>query len=1226
MDRLHRKCDGLYQQLAHTKNYLDTIYDLKVADPKKVSKKQLELKRSAVDTYREKYESAYEELCESADDGDLKKVYADRGQFEDTYSDIVNMIEKIAETLFPDVKSEPVKAATFDVAGMMKELINSQRESTQELLKSVKELVDAKHAITKDPIQTQLPKLDLKSFSGGYTEWREFYDTFRCAVHDRDSLAPVQKLQYLKACLKGEAADLVKSLTLEDRNYELALKQLKSRYDNVKTIRDAHFHNIFSLPQLNNKSASGLRKLCSKLYENVQALHNLGEPTDGWDSWLVYILKVKLDPETRMEWEKNVSTKDHPKFKEMVDFLNEFATAMESAEQRYGNKGKRLADTSTRTQNVMYASSGSQRSVECFLCKEQHRLPQCPQFLALASEQRKSKVHELKLCLNCFSRQHFVASCTKPASCSQCGGKHHPTLHFGQNRGNDTRSVNITSHVVKPSSDTCAQEILLNTAMIHVHSGNGQPFLCRALLDPGSQTSFITSGFVQRARLKRNRMKDSVHVTGIGGTSKGYLDSYVDCEVSPCDQDNRISAQPLVIDKVTGKLPRHKVDVSNWDALQNVRLADKQFDTPGNIDILIGADIYPQILRLNQLRSPDGRVLAQETLFGWVLCGAVDINVNNCTSGAHVMSHFIDTESQSPDDILRRFWEIENVEEACAWSYEEKDCEAHFLRTFQRDADGRYIVSLPFKDGPEIGNSRSMAVKRFEQMERKLHQNLERLSQYSDVMNEYLELGHAEKVPPSELTCNNSYYMPQHCVIKESSTTTKLRVVFDASARSSSGVSLNDRLMVGPKVQNDLVNILTRFRTHPVALNADIAKMYRQLKLNPEDKDYHRFVWRESQNEPIVDYRMTAVTFGLASSPYQAQRVLKQLSIDERHRFLLAAPVLETDTYMDDLLSGERNTGAAIELAQQAIGLCQSGGFNLRKWISNEPSVMDSIPVEKREIIQTVDIDFDNSVTTKTLGVHWNPRNDMFVYKININDTDDEIVTKRRLLSQSARVFDPLGLVSPTMMKAKIMFQGLWLHGIEWDDAVPEDMNDQYLRWRRELKTLEDINIDRCIVPKDSDVIDYQLHGFGDASEKGYAACVYLRSLKTDGRSLVELVRAKTKVAPIRQVSLPRLELCAALLNANLLKSVREALKLPAVSLHAWSDSTVTLCWIRSSPSKLKTFVANRVSAIQEILNPSCWNHCPTSDNPADCASRGIMPSQLIAHKLWWWGPSWLSE
>ena len=359
--------------------------------------------------------------------------------------------------------------------------------------------------------------------------------------------------------------------------------------------------------------------------------------------------------------------------------------------------------------------------------------------------------------------------------------------------------------------------------------------------------------------------------------------------------------------------------------------------------MLLGADVYSSLLydQVNTMRSPDRQLIAQQTVLGWLVSGPANRKGNESMS--FVVSNFVEV---GTPDMLRKFWELEEVNVGKAWSLEEKGCEDFFEKTVKREASGRYTVSLPFKSGIVLGNSRKRAEQRLISLEKQLSKQSERKDQYVKVIEEYFELGHVEPATEAENCKSDSevFYMPHHAVIKESSSTTKLCVVFDASAKSSSGLSLNDCLMVGPKVQEDILDILIRFRLHPVAFSGDVAKMYRQLMLAEDDRDYHRFLWRKEPEHPIREYRMRTVTFGVASSAHHAQKVLLRIADDEAERYPLAAPVVRKDFCMDDCLTGARDVESGLELQKQIIGMLKCGGFEMRKWVSHESALLEDVP------------------------------------------------------------------------------------------------------------------------------------------------------------------------------------------------------------------------------------------------------------------------------------------
>ena len=1238
MERLLKKRDGVKYQV-------DCIYDyvrsISTEDGEvKTTAKILASKQAALNAYEEKYDQYFEDLLEESTVDQLEEIHLSYKLFQDKCTGTEEIIEIIQDNFFCEgaAKSSADNTASLDstLLQAVKEIVTNQVESLQRITaqqqKSFEDLLSSSKSVSSS--EAKLPQLELKSFYGGYEQWVEFFDSFKCAVDSKPNLAPVQKLQYLKSCLKGEAATLVRNLNLNDANYAVALSLLKGRYENVKNIREAHFDAIFNVSSVSKKSAYNLRKLINNVNENLQALRNLDEPINQWDSWIVYFLKKKLDNETRFEWEKHTASNVNPSYKEMYDFIRDHAYALEASEEKSKrvNKPNQLSSASTAT-----ASSkcfNVTQSEVCFLCKGDHRLAYCPEYTCLDSRQRKAKVLSLKLCVNCFSRQHFVNQCPKPASCKTCRKKHHPTLHYDDipKHGVEASIDRSDNFVVASTSNvsTCVdqpaifcKEVLLATAIVNVYTEDGDQVLCRALLDPGSQSSFITQGCVQRLRLKTS-INGGVNVSGIGGVCNGTVKRNVVLRLSPVSSSSCVLVNALVIDRIASTIPRRSISGTDWPQLDSLELADPHFLTPGPIDILLGGDIYARLMvgDVGVLKRPDGEMLAQLSIFGWVVTGSIAspcLNVNSDST----LTHLVQT-----DDLLKRFWEIEEIPSATNLSLEEKRCEQHFKATTYRE-DGRYVVSLPFKADCSLGESRSVALKRLEQTERRLTRDPGLKESYSAAMKDYFDQGHAEKVPDEELNADQVYYMPHHAVIRESSSTTKVRVVFDASAKTSNGVSLNECLMVGPKVQDDLLDILTRFRIHPVAFSADIAKMYRQVSLHPKDRNFHRFLWRTEETQKVEEYRMTTVTFGVASSAYQAQRVLLELVNDEEGKYPLAEPIVRRDMYMDDCLSGAPDAETAVRTRQELVNLMKEGGFDLRKWASSNTEVLKGLSPELCEVNLEFDLDLEHSEqTVKTLGMNLSLNKDEFLFKVEPMEglSGPGPITKRIFLSDASKVFDPLGLLAPVLVIAKILFQQMWLSGIKWDDPLPAEIMRVWSNWRSELLRLQELRLPRCVIAKEDKVARYELHGFCDASESAYAAAVYMCTRTVNDKAVVNLISAKTKVAPLKRISVPRLELCGAVLLARLIARIQKAFYFLKVFLYCWTDSLVALSWIHGEPSRWKTFVGNRVSEIQELVNPSQWSYCPSTENPADCASRGIQPAEILSHSLWYNGPIWLKD
>ena len=484
-------------------------------------------------------------------------------------------------------------------------------------------------------------------------------------------------------------------------------------------------------------------------------------------------------------------------------------------------------------------------------------------------------------------------------------------------------------------------------------------------------------------------------------------------------------------------------------------------------------------------------------------------------------------------------------------------------------------------------------------------------------------MDHVEEVPQDEIETpmGKNFYLPHHCVFKEASSTTKLRVVFDGSAKTSSGASINDALMVGPVVQDDLFSIILRFRFYKIALSADIAKMYRQVVLRKQDRDFHRFLWFDEDGN-LKHYRFKRVIYGISCAAHLSTRCLKEIAKRTENPHVSYA--LSHSFYVDDFLAGANSVKEAEQLVKHLYEELLKYGFPLRKWSSSHPNLIKQLPPDLREENDDLKL-FSEDYRITTLGISWKPNKDIFTFNVDIDSCSKEL-TKRNLLSITSKLFDPMGWLSPVVIQFKILMQQTWVRGLQWDERLPDDIATLWNRLKADLSALRELQIPRAIVT--TRIKNVQIHVFSDASEKAFAAVIYSRVTDTLGNSSVKIISSKTKVSPVKTVSLPRLELCAAHLAAKLCSSVQGILQPMEldISFHAWTDSTIVLQWLSQLPRTWSTFVANRVSSIQQVLPRSSWKHVRSTDNPADIASRGLTASEIIKNDLWWNGPSWLAE
>ena len=582
----------------------------------------------------------------------------------------------------------------------------------------------------------------------------------------------------------------------------------------------------------------------------------------------------------------------------------------------------------------------------------------------------------------------------------------------------------------------------------------------------------------------------------------------------------------------------------------------------------------------------------------------------------------------STNELLVRLLELEEPREADRlFTKEEQQVEDHFNATHSYDREEkRYTIRLPKKnDTLQLGDSRSQALNRAKANEKSLLRK-DCWPQFQAVIQEYLDLGHATLVSPEDLqqSPSTSYYMPVHAVFKQSSSSTKLRAVFDASAKTTNQVSLNDLLAVGPTLQPTLDQTLLRFRTYSVALSGDISKMYREVLLHAEDRPLHRFIWRPEVDQPWQDYQMNRVTFGVAASPYLAVKTLLQAAKDFSNSLPEAKSHLEHSFYVDDFLGGADSPEAALSLYNDLRTVLSQAGFQLKKWRSSSADVLASIPEDLQESLSQQElVDLHAASYPKALGIAWDSREDTMATHVSL--PPDYVTTKRGVISDVARTFNVLGWLSPAILPMKLLYRQLWELHVDWDEEVPDRVNERHKKWREELPLLATVKLPRHYF-KHLQPLTVELHGFCDASQEAYAATIYVKATYTSGPPTSLLVTAKTRVAPLKPRTIPQLELCGAHLLARLMTATRQTLNVSLEDSYAYCDSTIVLAWLNGSPQRYKVFVANRIVNIIRLLPATAWKHVPTLENPADCASRGLTAQELKLHDLWWHGPSWLLQ
>lgn len=1172
-------------------------------------------------------------------------------QYE-SFDQLQAQLETLDESQFCENHRDTAENAYFAIKSRILEKISSHRQAHDSFMSSTHQVTNIQSPLSK---KSYLPKLQLGKFSGIHKEWLEFFNMFKVLVDDDHELPPLAKFQYLRSCLTDKAARLVQSLDITPQNYTKAIDMLKARYDNKRYIFQSHITDMFSIESVQKPSMDSLREFIDNTNSNLRAIQSLASDTQIANGIILHLVVSKLDSETQSKWEEEVSLKWDvdsletlrlPTWDNLSSFLERRCKSMDIIETTIQKPPKSSSHHNTSSNNRSRSSFKStppqstfvvaenHHQLKCLLCDESpaHNAFKCAKFLNLNQLERYNLIKSKKLCLNCLSANHIATKCPSLNRCQNCRSSHHTLLHRVQSNTSPapppSPTAKDTTHQLIASSQApislkvleVKSEVLLGTARVNLCSSSGIEAVGRALLDSGSQLNFVTERMSQHLRLPRKKI--NIEINGIGETS-AVAQHMCTFKVKSLVGGFTVEIDAIILPSITSHQPHTRIDITRWNLPGNIKLADECFNKPGAVDLLLGTQVFYRLLLVGQIQLENAPTL-QKTHLGWVVAGSFSSPAARAPTLAHIgnlkpplnyQSYVVSSSQTSLNEIVERFWKMENcLSEETSLSEEEQYCEYYFEKTTTRcTKTNKFIVRLPFKTDPStLGKSFDIARKRLSFLNNKLSRNKDLEDEYTKFMTEYIELHHMDSVPGGNY--EGRYFIPHHCVVKPDSSTTRLRVVFDASCSTDSGKSLNDVLCVGPTIQDDIFTILSRFRLHKHVLVADIAKMYRQVLVDKRDAPWQSILWRNTNSDSPDIYQLQTVTYGTSSAPYLATKCLQKVAQLEENRFPIGSAVVKRDFYVDNLMTGANTLENLAEIKQQVVQLLDTAGFPLRKFSSNCLQIMESIPPSDREEVITI----DNMLYVKTLGLKWSPVEDAYSFHYT-KQLSSKRTTKRQILSHTCSFFDPLGLLNPVIVTCKLLIQLLWSLKLKWDESVSQDI---YYRWeeiKHQLEKANTIKIPRFVLYNQSTVI----HAFSDASTKAYGACFYAVT-SYNGSIHPKLLCAKSKVAPLKQVSLPRLELCAALLLAKLLPSVIRTLPASPKDIVCWSDSTITLAWISGESSRWTTFVANRVTKIQSLTRNARWRHVPTSLNPADFLSRGTTVEKIIKSELWFNGPDFL--
>ena len=1119
-------------------------------------------------------------------------------------------------------------------------------------------------------VYRHLRKIKIPTFDGD----KKLYDTWRTSFNvcvDQQPLSPELKLLQLRQYLSGPPLKTVETYGYSAAAYAAALQRLDQKYGGEKRKTAVHMSALQDMPPIRER---GTAKQLERFADLVQVakinLIDAGRQNELSFGTFCTQLQQKLSQDLltayhRWRCDNNIVESVDSLLQWLVreaDFRTEAEETLQSVSHSVA--ATRLMSKPAKSDiSTAAALTVTSSSVECVFCGSGHESSQCSSITDI--KRRKELIRKNGRCFICLKKNHMARDCKSKLRCSKCEHRHHTSICEPKSSEQPGTGAKTSPPSRQGGSGKWSKPVFSSTTAATV-SDSGAVFLqtaqtsvvspqrpdrkvpVRVMLDGGSQRSYATSSVLTQLDVRRSG-QERVVINAFGGEqpSPSTLRDVVELDIQ-CVDGNRIRVNCIVVPSVCAPVQnQHTADVvTAYESLQNLSLADNCGGS-ASIDILLGADVYWQIVTGDIVRVDDGPT-ALDTRLGWVLSGPT----GRCNSGiisTNVATvHACDVEPstvQDPDSalvqLLQKFWQLESI----GILPNEPDTLQLFQQTIRYDGQ-RYTVRLPWReDHRALPDNYSLSEKRLQSTLKKLQKSPEILKEYNAVIQEQLQKGIIEEVPTTEHdVVGEVHYLPHHPVIRQDKTTTKVRVVYDASAKVKTHPSLNDCIHTGPPLLEQITSILLRFRTHAVAFTADIEKAFLMVGIEAADRDVLRFLWVDNPTsaQPVLKtYRFTRVVFGVSASPFLLNATLQ-------HHLAKFDPEFTTkllqSLYVDDVASGGNSNANALESFNRAKNHLATGGFNLRKFVSNSAELneivngtaatplstngLPNVAVDNDSYAKTM-LNGSSAATTKVLGIPWDRTSDRLTFSVDevFSTTKvDSPVTKRQVLSASAKMYDPLGLLAPITITLKVFHQQLCQLKMGWDDPLEGECLGKWQTMIRELKAMPPVSLPRhYATDANGSITRVELHGFCDASERAYAAAIYIVFTTEVGTS-VQLVAAKTRVAPLKQQTIPRLELLSALVLARLMASVSSTLAdLKIDQIHCWSDSQVALAWIAGVEQTWKQFVESRVTEIRRLVPTSCWRYCPTSSNPADLPSRGVKPSELTS-TIWYTGPKWLHE
>ena len=1057
----------------------------------------------------------------------------------------------------------------------------------------------------------QMEKPKLPKFTGDVREYAIFKADFKHAIESRYSKR--DSITLLRTCLKDKPLELIKGI---GSDYDAAWEYLDSIYGDVRYVSDTITQDIVQFKALQEGEDARFCDLVHLVNRCYNTLKEVGIPSDMNNSHMLSIIEKKMCASDRKVWSRDLEREKQPAT--LHRLMSWMTVEMKSRMRAIAP----VRNGSTNRRNVNTVGGKVEDEVrnwhKCWHCSDSSHWPdQCQKLAAMNYDDRVKAAKANHVCFSCLKkagREHKMANCKRKRQCTksengiQCASFHHPLLH---------KSNNVNIGVASLSK---SHESILPVITANIFGSENVQKRANVLFDSGAQISLIRQQTADCLGLKGKDI--SVTITKVGGEEEEMRTKVYRVPVSAIDNSRKHSIKAIGIPCITDEIASINItDITKHLGLVNEKIRRGK----GPVDLLIGID-YAH-LHTGETKQVD-HVVARKSPLGWVLFGSKP----GCTTPETTRVLLL---SKKTSVDLAEFWTTESmgvevkpcVCEADKLSQVERE-EKIMIEQSAKKVGNQWMIPYPWKKDPNLlPDNKVQALKRLETTERRLQKNPDQAVAYNEQMVEMEKMKFARKLSKEEIDNYEGpvHYISHHAVIRPEKRSTPVRIVFNSSSVFQ-GSRLNDYWNKGPDLLNNLFGVVLRFREKEVAISGDISKMYHRVLVPEKDQHVHRFLWRnmETEKEPDV-YVKTVLTFG--DKPAMAQIALHKTAEENLCSHPQAAKAIKENSYMDDICDSVETVEKARKQTEDIDTILATGGFKVKGWTSNKTEKSDSDGDIEMKM-------FKGDSEEKVLGIGWNNQTDTFSFKVKADlmqrtSTEDcsnksqPPLTKRKILSRIARIYDPIGFAAAFLIRAKIGMQQLWENGYEWDQELPSEVCQKWIDLFRELEQLNELTFPRCLTPESSLGLP-MLCIFSDASRKAFGACAYVRWCIANGKYESRFIAAKSRVAPLKELTIPRLELQAAVLASRLGKSIQEESRLQFEKIVYFIDSRIVLAWICSQARGYKPFVSARVAEIQNNSDPSNWKHVVGEQNVADSVSRGIPVSEL--NDQWKNGPAFLQS